>query len=118
MGLAPSDLIENFSVKALRGLAPSGWISEVVPKTKADVSTILTHDPLLLITPDYSKGSSTWPAAAPKPVDTPVPSATVPVNLFIAMSFPVAIPTFSQYRADDRAGCIPVYATREFRASE
>src|SRR5215831_12207619 len=41
--LAPRNLIENFTVEPVGGLAPLGRIAEVVPQTKAYLSTALTH---------------------------------------------------------------------------
>ena len=41
--IAPCDLIEGFRVESVRGLVPLRWVSEIVPKTKAYFSTILTH---------------------------------------------------------------------------
>src|SRR6266481_473031 len=47
--LSPRDLIEDFAVEPVGGLPPLWWISEVVPKTKAELSTVVTHDSPLLI---------------------------------------------------------------------
>jgi len=41
--IAPCDLIEGCGVELVRGLVPLRWVSEIVPKTKAYFSTILTH---------------------------------------------------------------------------
>ena len=41
--LAPRDLIEDFAVEPVGGLTPLCWISEVVPKTKAELSTAVSH---------------------------------------------------------------------------
>jgi hypothetical protein len=41
--LAPRDLIEDFAVEPVGGLAPLGRIAEVVPQTKTYLSTALTH---------------------------------------------------------------------------
>jgi hypothetical protein len=48
--LAPSDLIKNFSVEPVRGLAPLRWISEVIPKTETYFATVLIHGLQLLTT--------------------------------------------------------------------
>src|SRR5215471_2588974 len=41
--LAPRDLFEDFAVEPIGGLAPLRRIAEVVPQTKAYLSTLLTH---------------------------------------------------------------------------
>jgi len=47
--LGPRDLIEDFAVEPVGGLAPLCWISEVIPQTKTELSTAVTHDRPLLI---------------------------------------------------------------------
>jgi hypothetical protein len=46
---APRDLIEDFAVEPVWGLAPLCRVAEVVPKTKAYLSTTVTHDWPLVI---------------------------------------------------------------------
>jgi hypothetical protein len=41
---SPCDLVEDFAVKPVGGLAPLRWVAEVVPKTKAYLSAVVTHD--------------------------------------------------------------------------
>src|SRR6266851_2845 len=43
MVLTPGNLIEGFAVKPVVRLVPLRWVSEIVPKTKAYFSNILTH---------------------------------------------------------------------------
>jgi hypothetical protein len=42
--LAPADLIEDFAVQPVGGLAPLRRVAEVVPKTESYFSAVVTHD--------------------------------------------------------------------------
>ena len=53
--LAPNDLIKNLSVEPVGGLAPLGRISEVVSKTKAYFSIVLTHGITFLLVTKLAK---------------------------------------------------------------
>src|SRR5579862_1392685 len=55
MGIAPCDLIEGFRVEAIVGLSPLERVAEVIPKTKAYFSIILTHGLQLLTSSPCSK---------------------------------------------------------------